>query len=785
MKIKNKIKLLYSSFIPLSLIYFTTSCLNINENNKEEKNQKLAKTLKELEKIKSETQLLVSKQEIIASDNQKLKIKNNELIQKSKNNSDRRNKNINNFVNKIKLIQNKNTTLLLKIRNELTNFKNEFNINLDQLLTNYLQEIENQNNHYLNTLTNIENKENLFENIISTERKLLLINEQIFIDWKAIEQLKKTLKNINSNLIIKLNEKEDNIFNNTKINFADLENVSLIRETVSEYLKFLFTQNHPRNYGKNREIKISENLKISLNNLNKNFSNNLNKTENLLNKLVKDNEVDKNLFANSYIEYLKNQNKSINSSIEKEFINNNYSSITQNLNSLQTINNNLINTLTSLNQINEVLRLFNIETKKIIFKNVEKEIEKFLQQHANININDLNHIYKTTITKYFLNLEKEISRTNNKAESKVNEENNIQEKTEQNSSLAKKQEIALKQVRLAHWNVLNLNLNDTNEKLVTNTKIKSIAHLINYLNIDLQALTEIDNERAVKELTRQLNQINKQANWKYIISQTGPNGRDRNKQVNNQTSEFIAFIYQANKFKLKPFINQKINEGLAYDNQNFIHHYNKNLNGGYTRPPYGIFVETLGKEKNDFTFVAAHFDSPGIRRSTNNEIREHSVPNLRNLGAQEADEALNTINVMNYFDKHDGNNDDLIFMGDTNINERHHDILFDNLLNNGYKNLIDKKINTSLGTTFNRYSNSYDKIFIKSNLKTKNAQTYPLYQFLDDQIYPGYNNFNQWKNFIDQYRKNPYSSDANYIRNVISDHNPIYVDLILDQNDEF
>ncbi|WP_051617825.1 endonuclease/exonuclease/phosphatase family protein [Mycoplasmopsis iners] len=343
-------------------------------------------------------------------------------------------------------------------------------------------------------------------------------------------------------------------------------------------------------------------------------------------------------------------------------------------------------------------------------------------------------------------------------------------------------DLNLKKIRIGNWNVLNFSLTENNSDLVKNVKIKAIAYLIKHLNIDVQGIIELDNEEAVKELTNYLNQIQPEAKWEYIINDWNDNGKNPLLEANSKQHEYAAVIYKSSKLNSKKFINNKF--GLSYDNSNFENHFRQGKKYGYVRPPFGVLLETKGKTKNDFTFVIDHFDSPG----KNDKIGESSISRVngnklaKSVGDQEADEAYNLYNMMNWFDNHDAENDDLIFMGDTNIPAHTTNHLFEPALNNGYISLISDDVNTSLGTKFGAYASAYDKIFYKGDLAFENPSTYNLYDIADDGVIPHIHGFAAWKKYVESYNKT-YSNPASYIKSSIADHNPIYFDLILNPND--
>jgi hypothetical protein len=83
---------------------------------------------------------------------------------------------------------------------------------------------------------------------------------------------------------------------------------------------------------------------------------------------------------------------------------------------------------------------------------------------------------------------------------------------------------------------------------------------------------------------------------------------------------------------------------------------------------------------------------------------------------------------MKYFDSIDGENGDLVYMGNTNIkydmtqiNGQGRPSIFKPLIDEGFKPLVnplDSNHKTSLGEV--DYENSFDRIFVKSSMLPKN-----------------------------------------------------------------
>lgn len=357
----------------------------------------------------------------------------------------------------------------------------------------------------------------------------------------------------------------------------------------------------------------------------------------------------------------------------------------------------------------------------------------------------------------------------------------------------------ISKVRLGTWNMEHFMYNknsfaiykdEANQTFVHNVKANALAAVINYLKVDVQGIIELVDKDAIIELKDQLNSIDPSSQWDYVVCDKKENNPIMS--YGSWAHEFAGFVYKKALLDLKLFEDKKSN-WLVYDNSNFEAKEQTNPKIGFIRPPFGVCFETKGSIKNDFTFVINHFDSPGNKQwNSNNKIKKNTIYGyveendsaISGQGAQEADEAYNLINAMNWFDEKDGDNDELIYMGDTNIKFQNEAVAFKNMFPK-YKSLLaDTHANkTTLSTRWGAYSNPYDKIFYKGSLKAENANKYPLYNFPNDNILDGINSQTKWKEYVDKYFSNGMDYENEYIRWCITDHCPIYVDLMLDPND--
>ncbi|VEU68460.1 MnuA family membrane nuclease [Mycoplasmopsis pulmonis] len=351
-----------------------------------------------------------------------------------------------------------------------------------------------------------------------------------------------------------------------------------------------------------------------------------------------------------------------------------------------------------------------------------------------------------------------------------NENDNSVNNNKENSSSKNDENLTLTKVRLGHWNVLNQSGNIP-------TKNLAISKVILHNKLDLVGLTEITNENGVKTIINELNKSSSDK-WNYIVSlkkrgTTGSSGQE----------EHVGIIYKENKLTLESFDDKEKSKGKFYENKLWDDPFKKGQKIDFVRPPFGVKFSTKGNIKNDFTVVFMHSDAPGVKE----ERGEISAKGYSGQGHKEVAEALRTKEVMEYFDSIDGVNNELFFMGDTNIKLGNEAKAFEPLLQSGYKSLIkDVKENaTSLAQRWGEYANPYDKIFYKGDLKVENSGFYDLWKVFDDNLL----NKEEFKTKVEEYRsskkaKDKYKGEYSYVLHAISDHTIVYTDLILLQKDD-
>ncbi|WP_051677961.1 endonuclease/exonuclease/phosphatase family protein [Mycoplasmopsis opalescens] len=334
-------------------------------------------------------------------------------------------------------------------------------------------------------------------------------------------------------------------------------------------------------------------------------------------------------------------------------------------------------------------------------------------------------------------------------------------------------------IRIGSWNILNYGPKNKWDD-INQFKAVSLARTMHYNKMDVVGICEINKGRVdkLKYIIDELNRLDSQAKWTYVA--TDENKGAYNPASSDAQSEDAAFIYKSSKLKVKQFSDGT--KGRSYDNKTFESIYQQQ--NGYVRPPFGAFFETLGLVKNDFTLVVSHFDSPGSKKSANESN------GISGQGAFESNEAANLDNLMEYFDLLDEKNDDLFFMGDTNIKAKNGKELFRRAYDKGYEALFDDSDDasrSSLGTkNWGKKSEPYDRFIVKTNLKTLNPTVYDLYNLPDTGLFKDYNidSKESWISYVSNNLKKEYSTDGSYLGKLVSDHCPIYFDLALNPDDQ-
>ncbi|MHA0312184.1 endonuclease/exonuclease/phosphatase family protein [Mesomycoplasma ovipneumoniae] len=313
-------------------------------------------------------------------------------------------------------------------------------------------------------------------------------------------------------------------------------------------------------------------------------------------------------------------------------------------------------------------------------------------------------------------------------------------------------------IRVGFWNVLNY----TNKSKNPNSaKTYALANVINSSGSDVVGLAEITSTGDGTDIIKELEKLNPSAGWKEITT---------NKYGKERQQEKYTFLYKSSLLETINF-EGKSNPYLIQEGKNLT----------WARPVAAVKFQTKTNIKNDFTLAIGHFDAPGNKSKSR---KEKADPEASGQGEQEANEARDLVNVLTEIDKKDGPNNEIIFMGDTNIRTENTDKLFKSTLES-YRLLLNKDEKTSLSSkNFGEYANSYDKIFYKGDLKTKNAQKYNIFSIFEKNVV----NLEQYDKMrkqdgrsINYKTNNP--KDIDRIRG-ISDHTMVYFDLELSESDK-
>ncbi|AHH45154.1 endonuclease/exonuclease/phosphatase family protein [Mesomycoplasma bovoculi] len=311
-----------------------------------------------------------------------------------------------------------------------------------------------------------------------------------------------------------------------------------------------------------------------------------------------------------------------------------------------------------------------------------------------------------------------------------------------------------KSIRIGFWNVLNyVNKNNSAKSL-------AIADVINYNKADLVGLAEIKPESDGSIIVDYLNKLDPKAEWSQLT--TDPEGKINQK-------ERYTFLYKKSLLETVDFTSPKTNPYLI-----------AKTDFEFARPVAAVKFQTKGDIKNDFTVALDHFDAPGPKKKRKGKDREKSSRFFSGQGEQEVQEGEHLIDALNYIDANDGPNNEIIFMGDTNIKGPNHSGVFASTLKT-YKSLLTPDDLSSLKNTEIGYANSYDKIFYKGDLKTKDAKVFDLWSVFDKKIV-NEATFAELKKQDD--KENQLKNIISKIRTGISDHAPVFFTLELNKNDK-
>ncbi|ATP59825.1 endonuclease/exonuclease/phosphatase family protein [Mesomycoplasma dispar] len=314
-----------------------------------------------------------------------------------------------------------------------------------------------------------------------------------------------------------------------------------------------------------------------------------------------------------------------------------------------------------------------------------------------------------------------------------------------------------KSIRIGFWNVLNYSNKSVRSK--NTAKTYALAQVINSSGVDLIGLAEITTTGDGTDIVKELEKVNPDAKWKQLT--TGQYGKQ------NQQEKY-TFLYKSSLLETINFENLNNNPYLIQEGKNLT----------WARPLAAVKFKTKTKINNDFTLAIGHFDAPGAKSKRG----ETSDPESSQQGSQEAGEARDLINVLNGIDEKDGKNNEIIFMADTNIRAINSKKLFESTLNS-YRSLLSHNESTTLSNTFGSYANSYDKIFYKGDLTTKNAQKFDIFSIFNKKIVD-MTKYDQMRK--KDGRKTKYApnnpNDIDRIKG-ISDHTMVYFDLELNEND--
>ncbi|MEE3928234.1 hypothetical protein V2E24_01415 [Mycoplasmopsis ciconiae] len=374
----------------------------------------------------------------------------------------------------------------------------------------------------------------------------------------------------------------------------------------------------------------------------------------------------------------------------------------------------------------------------------------------------------------------EFDQQNNENPNKANinvdsvENNNLTDPKKLNITAPKPLNKTNNTLRIGHWNVLNLS---ELKPGINDVKYYTIPNIIKHINVDLIGLTEINfnSYQAVIDLRNKLNEIDAESKWEYLYQ---PTSESNNHKSSEKTYEHIGILYKSTLFEPQKFTNNKIGDTFNQSINNIV----SNQKIFYKRNPYGANFKIKNTTKT-ITTVFAHLDSPGSKSgektiSKNTKIKDKNVVFNQSAGEIESSEAYELKKVMDYFDNIDGDST-LIFGGDTNIKEGNSSI-FSPLISNGYTLAFgdQQKHATSLSKSLNKYSQPYDKIIFKEHqvdiISEDEADS--KFTFMYD-IWKAYESLLDKQKAIELIKNKEKINDINLVRNYISDHAPVFVDV--------
>lgn len=286
------------------------------------------------------------------------------------------------------------------------------------------------------------------------------------------------------------------------------------------------------------------------------------------------------------------------------------------------------------------------------------------------------------------------------------------------------------QYNVGHWNTLNFTFSKDKQE-----KVDNISRTILFYKFDLIGLTEI-NANTVTASSK--------SNANYFVNYINGLLTEQQKQTieydiivsNNTSSKFadpgqteqVAILYNKKKFVPASLTNLNaiqndalVGEGYFYSNPLTSFDKDSSRQYDYVRSPFGTMFNLVDSTISyPITFLFSHFDSPGVSKNSTSKKTEIAIDGM---GSQEYFEAHHIQDVMNEF-KTKFNNDNIIFMGDTNIKLNKQASAFDEakLSSSNYNFLFkDSSLySTSLATVntvdkypndrLRWYSNPYDKI---------------------------------------------------------------------------
>ena len=471
------------------------------------------------------------------------------------------------MINKNNINNNNNDIVELQNENEqLTNLNNELNSKINEIkfengsLKDKCSEVQSKNKELKDQINELQNKlENNKNEYLQDINKL----QKDILDFKQKElQEKNNLDNEVKRLLYENNDLKDKILklnneikslkekehsnlskNTTNINNSNLQNNNLndrkIVELQKQIQELIQYKNKCGMLEKNifqfktdlRRMKQEKDmLTISLNNMNKNNNNNLDKINKKENIQICNKEIityeSKNIkpsnnninISSKKLEEIEKEKEMLNNKNKKLFQNINvlqkkYDDLTKEKNNLATKKNELIK------QVNDLNDLVDLSNKDLVAKNLElKKVIEVLHKQIELESNKKNEL-ENKLLKLQQKVNKQIDEASEREEGSINTISKISKENNINNNLYEKESVPFS------FNESEVNENYKNQILALKNENNSLMKIINNLKNEIklyksklrmpsskaidekamQNIQDINDENLIKDITEEMN----------------------------------------------------------------------------------------------------------------------------------------------------------------------------------------------------------------------------------------------------------------------------------------